>query len=45
MKGKRLLLWKEILVDLKYPDAAVIDEALDFHYQVGLNLRESFLQM
>ena len=28
LKGKRLLLWKEILVDLKYPDAAVIDEAI-----------------
>ena len=28
LKGKRLLLWKEILVDLKYPDAAVIDEGI-----------------
>ena len=28
LKGKRLLLWKEILVDLNYPDAAVIDEAI-----------------
>ena len=24
--GKRLLLWKEILLDLGYPDAAVVDD-------------------
>ena len=28
LRGKRLLLWKEILVDLEYPDAAIIDEAI-----------------
>ena len=28
MQGKRLLLREEILVDLKYSDAAVIDEAI-----------------
>ena len=27
MKGKRLCLWKEILIDLGYPDVAIIDEA------------------
>ena len=33
MKGKRLLLWKEILTDLRYPDVAIIDEAIN-----GFNL-------
>ena len=28
MKGKRLLLWKETLIDLGYPDSAIIDEAI-----------------
>eukprot|EP00435_Cladocopium_sp_Y103_P072300 s179_g39.t2 len=28
LKGKKLLLWKEILVDLQYPDAGVIDDAI-----------------
>ena len=26
LEGKRLLLWREILVDLEYPDVAVIDD-------------------
>ena len=26
LEGKRLLLWREILVDLQYPDVAVIDD-------------------
>jgi len=26
LEGKRLLLWREILVELKYPDVAVIDD-------------------
>ena len=26
LSGKRLLLWKEMLVDLSYPDVAIIDE-------------------
>ena len=29
MKGKRLLLWKEIRTDLRYPDVAIIDEAIN----------------
>ena len=28
LAGKRLLLWREILTDLQYPDSAVIDEIL-----------------
>ena len=28
LRGKRLLLWREILVDLEYPDVAIIDEAI-----------------
>jgi hypothetical protein len=28
LKGKRLLLWKEILVDLKYKDAGIIDDVI-----------------
>ena len=28
LAGKRLLLWKEILVDLEYPDASVVDDMI-----------------
>ena len=28
LKGKRLLLWKEILLDLGYPDAQVVDDVI-----------------
>lgn len=28
LKGKRLLLWEEILVDLKYKDAGIIDDVI-----------------
>ena len=28
LKGKKLLLWKEILVDLQYKDAGVIDDVI-----------------
>eukprot|EP00435_Cladocopium_sp_Y103_P012737 s4229_g3.t1 len=28
LRGKRLLLWKEILIDLKYPDSAVVDDII-----------------
>ena len=35
MKGKRLLLWTEILVDLGYPDSAIIDEAIDGFSLIG----------
>eukprot|EP00435_Cladocopium_sp_Y103_P071464 s958_g37.t1 len=28
LEGKKLLLWKEILLDLQYPDAGVIDDAI-----------------
>ena len=28
LAGKRLLLWKEMLVDLAYPDVAIIDEVI-----------------
>ena len=28
LEGKRLLLWKEILMDLGYPDASVVDDMI-----------------
>ena len=36
LEGKRLLLWREILVDLEYPDVAVIDDILQWLQAYGV---------
>lgn len=36
LKGKRLLLWKEILMDLQYPNVSVIDDAVKRFKLTGL---------
>ena len=45
MKGKRLCLWKEIRIDLKYPDVAIIDEAVKGFDLTGWGAKSGVFEM
>ena len=44
LSGKRLLLWKEILVDLGYPDAAIVDDVIKGFSLTGWSPRTGVFQ-
>ena len=44
LAGKRLLLWKEILVDLGYPDAAAVDDVISGFSLTGWSPRTGVFQ-
>ena len=44
LAGKRLLLWKEILVDLGYPDAAIVDDVIGGFSLTGWSPRTGVFQ-
>ena len=41
LEDKQLLIWKEILVDLQYPDSKIVDDVKSVYKQLGVEVQHS----